>query len=228
MASRHLPKTLALIPDGNRRWAEQNKLSVLKGYNHGVGKFIDFSEWCVNEGIRNITVWAFSSENISRPKREVNALFHIYERAAKDKKLMEKIHNNKMKINIISNPAVVPKKLISILSRIEEETAHYNENVTNILLGYGGRADIEFAIEKMKRLKKFNIAEFSNNLMSKAIPNIDLIIRTSGEMRLSGFMPWQSAYSELYFSDKLWPDFTKKDFSLALEEYNRRERRFGR
>ena len=80
----------------------------------------------------------------------------------------------------------------------------------------------------MKRLKKFDIAEFSNNLMSKTIPNIDLIIRTSGEMRLSGFMPWQSAYSELYFSDKLWPDFTKKDFSLALEEYNRRERRFGR
>ena len=80
----------------------------------------------------------------------------------------------------------------------------------------------------MKRLKKFDVTEFSKNLMSKTIPNIDLIIRTSGEMRLSGFMPWQSAYSELYFSDKLWPDFTKKDFSLALEEYKRRERRFGR
>ncbi|MCL5786803.1 MAG: polyprenyl diphosphate synthase [Candidatus Marsarchaeota archaeon] len=228
MASRHLPSTLALIPDGNRRWAQHNKLSVLKGYKHGVSKFIDFSEWCVNEGIHNITVWAFSSENINRPKREVNALFGIYERAANDKKLMERIHENHMRINIISNPAVMPKKLVSILNKIEEETAHYNTNVVNMLLGYGGRADIEFAIQKMKRLRRFSVSEFSRNLMSKAIPNIDMIIRTSGEMRLSGFMPWQSAYSELYFSNKLWPDFSKKDFDMALAEYSRRERRKGK
>ncbi len=228
MALRHLPKTLALIPDGNRRWAARNKLSVLKGYNHGVSKFIDFSEWCVNEGIHNITVWAFSSENINRPKREVNALFGIYEKAATDRELMERIHENKMHINIISNPAVMPKKLVSILSRIEEETAQYNDNVINMLLGYGGKADIEFAIEKMKKLKNFSVTEFSRNLMSKAIPNIDMIIRTSGEMRLSGFMPLQSTYSELYFSQKLWPDFTKKDFDLAIAEYGRRERRFGK
>ena len=228
MPLKYLPKTLALIPDGNRRWAKKNSFSILNGYDYGVKKFISFSEWCIKYGIYNVTVWAFSSDNASRPKREVNALFGIYERVAKDNEIIERLHKNRLRINIISNPAIVPKKLVSMLGRVEEETARYNKHVINVLLGYGGREDIQYALSKMKKAKSFSLSEFKNGLMSKTIPNIDLIIRTSGEMRLSGFIPWQATYSELYFSDKLWPDFTKKDFELALSEYSRRERRFGK
>ncbi len=228
MAYERIPKTLALIPDGNRRWARMNKLSALNGYSYGVNKFIEFSEWCVKSGINNVTVWAFSSDNINRPRREVNALFRIYEKAAKDSKIIDMLHGNKLRINIISNPEVVPKKLVAALKGIEDETAEYRDRVVNILLGYGGREDIGFALNKMKRMRSFSVSEFSKNLMSRTIPNIDMIIRTSGEMRLSGFIPWQSTYSELYFSKKLWPDFTKRDFNMALAEYSKRERRFGK
>ena len=232
MAKKKLPMTIAIIPDGNRRWARAHKLSILKSYNNGVKKFVEFSEWCRAYGIRNVTVWAFSSENIKRSREEINALFYIYKKAATSKSLASRLHKTQTRIKIIGNKQMLPKDLIRSLSKLEKETEDYKEGIINVLIGYGGREDLIHSVKylanhatlKIKDIEK----EFEKHLISSQIPNIDFIIRTSGEKRLSGFMPWQTGYSELYFSKKLWPDFTRKDRSNALNDYNNRQRRFGR
>ena len=224
------PRTLALIPDGNRRWARAHMLSMLKGYDVGVKKFISFSEWCRSYGINNIIVWAFSTENFERNKKEINTLFSIYQHVANDKTIIERLHRNRTRFNIIGNLGMLPTGLRRSLEKVEERTKGYSERVINMLIGYGGREDILCAVNSVQsaRGREVNESDFGKRLMSKSIPDIDFIIRTSGERRLSGFMPWQSNYAELYFSDKLWPDFTKHDLHNALADYNRRQRRFGR
>jgi undecaprenyl diphosphate synthase len=233
MSTESAPATIALIPDGNRRWARAHRMSIFDGYNLGVNKFIEFSEWCKNYGVNSVTVWALSSENLSRPREEVNTLFSIYKKVANDKKILERLHKNKTRVRIIANRDIMPKDLIASLHKIEAETSRYGERVINMLLGYGGKDDILHAAKKAAINFKRKGGEhfekiFEQSLLSYNIPNIDLIIRTSGEQRLSGFMPWQSAYSELYFSKKLWPDFTKDDLRLAINDYGKRQRRFGR
>lgn len=227
-----LPKSLALIPDGNRRWARANKFSMLAGYHKGVNKFIDFSEWCKDYGIHNLTVWALSTENLKRPGTELNALFSIYRKVSTDRSIMKRLQDNDVKVNIVGNKDLLPKDLYSSLKSVEEETRGNSGGVINMLIGYGGKDDMISAAKKLADLSSrgYSITEnsFRDSLLSSQIPNIDYIIRTSGEQRLSGFMPWQAGYSELYFSDKLWPDFTRRDLYYALADYDRRERRFGR
>ncbi len=232
MAFASIPRSLALIPDGNRRWARANALSVLDGYNLGVKKFIDFSEWCRGYGINNLTVWALSSENIKRSANEVKALFNIYRRVAKDREVIDRLHHNEIKLNIVSNKSLIPRDLNALLDGLEKETEENRKGVINMLIGYGGKDDIIFAARKAAELSSvghtINPETFRSLLLSSRVPEIDLTIRTSGEQRLSGFMPWQIGYSELYFSNKLWPDFTRRDLYNALAEYDRRDRRFGR
>ena len=227
-----MPKTLALIPDGNRRWSMRHKLSVLNGYNIGVRKFIEFAEWCMSYGIDSITVWAFSSDNFSRPKREIDALFSIYKRAAHDKKLIARLHKNRTRVRIVGDKEMLPRDLRNALQKLEAETSKHKDRVLNLLIGYGGREDILHAAKKAAETfmeSGVNIeSAFEKSLLSYGVPNLDLIIRTSGEHRLSGFMPWQSNYSELYFSKKLWPDFTRADLRCALADYSKRQRRFGK
>ncbi len=227
-----IPKSLALIPDGNRRWARSNGLSVLEGYNFGVNKFIDFSEWCRNYGINNLTVWALSSENTKRSTHELHALFNIYRKACKDKNLINRLEENEIKLNIISKSRSIPKDLSLLFKKLEDRTENNKKGVINMLIGYGGKDDIVFAAKKITTLVKegyrINEEMIKNCLMSFKVPDIDFVIRTSGEIRLSGFMPWQAGYAELYFSKKLWPDFTKHDLYNAISDYNRRERRFGK
>jgi undecaprenyl diphosphate synthase len=231
---KNVPKSLAIIPDGNRRWALSHRFSVANGYSIGVRKFIDFAEWCKDYGIKNITVWAFSTENFNRPFLEKKALFGIYLKAAKDKSIINRLHENRTKLNIVGNLSLLPGKLRKALRDVSDQTAHYRDRELNMLIAYGGRDDIMHAAKTMAahaaETNSYSISEsaFKNSLFSCAIPDLDLIIRTSGEERLSGLMPWQSVYSELYFSKKLWPDFTKRDLSLALSEYSYRHRRFGR
>lgn len=233
MKFRAVPKTLALIPDGNRRWARINGISFLEGYKRGVEKFIDFSEWCNGYGVDNISVWAFSSENVKRPQNEVNALFQIYRKAANDKNLINRLHNNQTKFRVVGNLGLLPKDLVSNMKSIEKETSMYKGKVINMLIGYGGREDILHAAKELAKrsLEKgrvvVNDLEFRSSLISNNIPDIDFVIRTSGEERLSGLMPWQTGYSELYFSQKLWPDFTQLDLNRALVAFNARQRRFG-
>ncbi|MGI0141954.1 MAG: polyprenyl diphosphate synthase [Candidatus Micrarchaeales archaeon] len=234
MQTKKVPKTIALIPDGNRRWASGHRLSILNGYALGVTKFIDFSEWCLDYGVKNISVWAFSTENFNRPKHEVDALFKIYKKAATDKKLIARLHKNKTRFNVIGDKSLLPKDLTIALENIESQTKNYKERAINMLIGYGGKEDIlhavkEYAKSVIKIGKVFTLTDetFKKYLRSYAIPDIDFVIRTSKEERISGFLPWQISYSELYFADKLWPDFSRKDLSKAIAEYSKRTRRFG-
>lgn len=233
MRIKKVPNALALIPDGNRRWARSHGLSFFNGYRRGVHKFIDFADWCGDYGVKNITVWAFSTENFTRPTPERQALFNIYRKVANDKEITSKLHDNRTKFNIVGNKALLPRDLVNALHRIEVETEQYKEHAINMLIAYGGKDDILHATKLIVKdavnrgIRNVSEALFRAYLFSSTIPDIDLLIRTSGEERLSGFMPWQSGYSELYFSKKLWPDFTRKDLEAALEEYERRQRRFG-
>ncbi len=227
-----IPETIAVVPDGNRRWAKAHRLSFFSGYQLGVQKFIDFSEWCKEFGVKNISVWALSTENLKRPKREVDALFSIYRKFAKDQKLIERLHNNETKFVIVGNRRLLPADLSRSLARIEKDTSAYDTRTINMLLGYGGREDILSAVRKMIASKIRYGASVTGQLFKKflessVVPDIDFVIRTSGEERLSGLLPWQVGYAELYFSKKLWPDFTRADFKLALGDYERRHRRFG-
>ncbi len=232
MEIKNLPRTLALIPDGNRRWAASHRLSILNGYDNGVKKFIDFSEWCLSYGINNIAVWAFSTENFARSNREVNTLFRIYRRVAKDRDILDRLHRNRTRLSMVGNMSLLPKDLLSALRNVEEETKCYKERVINMLVSYGGKDDIMHAVReiagKARRYRDVTEDLFGRHLLTSGLPEIDFLIRTSGEQRLSGFMPWQTSYSELYFSDKLWPDFTREDLHAALSEYSARQRRFGR
>ena len=232
MAFSSIPKSLALIPDGNRRWARSHKLSILEGYDLGVKKFLDFSDWCKSYGINNITVWALSSENIKRSPNEVKALFKIYRSVCKDRKIIGRLQQEGIKLNIISNKRLLPDDLNRAFAELEKKTRNNKGGVINMLIGYGGKDDLIHAAKKAAGLvrKGFDIDAdaFVKCLLSNQVPEIDFIIRTSGERRLSGFMPWQTSYAELYFSNKLWPDFSKKDLYNALSDYENRDRRFGK
>ncbi|MDE1874419.1 MAG: di-trans,poly-cis-decaprenylcistransferase [Candidatus Micrarchaeota archaeon] len=227
------PTALALIPDGNRRWAKSQGLRFFNGYKMGVEKFIDFADWCRDYGVNNITVWAFSTENFVRPSSEREALFGIYKKVAADREILDRLHENKTRFNVVGDIAMLPKDLAKALKKVEVETGAYKDRVINMLIAYGGKDDILHAAQMLVKdavsngIRNVNETLFRSYMISRSIPDIDLVIRTSGEERLSGFMPWQSGYSELYFSKKLWPDFTRKDLELALIEYNRRQRRFG-
>lgn len=227
-----IPNAVAVIPDGNRRWAKRHSLSFLYGYQYGVQKFIDFSEWCKEFGVKNISVWALSTENINRSGAEVNALFNIYRKFAKDRNLIERLHRNETKFIVVGDRKLLPNDLSHSLAGIEGETSAYDTRTINLLIGYGGREDIITAVRKVISEKVrygASVTEqlFRKFLESSAVPDIDFVIRTSGEERLSGFLPWQAGYAELYFSKKLWPDFEKKDFKRALNDYGMRHRRFG-
>ncbi len=227
------PTAVGLIPDGNRRWAMSHKLSFLNGYKLGVEKFIDFATWCNEYGVSNISVWAFSTENFRRSKPERNALFHIYKQVATDEKILSRLHENQTRVNIVGNRSLLPSDLLKALHNVELETKRYTERTINMLIGYGGRDELLQAARRLVNnaiktgVKSVNEAMFKTCLFSRQIPDIDLVIRTSGEERLSGFMPWQTGYSELYFSKKLWPEFSKRDLQSAFAEYDRRQRRFG-
>jgi undecaprenyl diphosphate synthase len=227
------PKVVAIIPDGNRRWARKNLFTVKNAYNLGVKKFLDFSEWCYNYNVKDIIVWGLSTENTGRPKEEVEALYDVYRKAAHDEKLIKRLDEKQARLIIVGNKKLLPRDLSDDLHKIELHTKKHNSRRIFILLGYGGKEDImhvaKGVAKDIKRGRKISNDQrtFKNYLLSKDVPDIDLVIRTSGEVRLSGFMPWQSAYSEFYFCKKYWPEFTKKDFDLIIKEYSKRERRFG-
>lgn len=232
-AIKNVPSTVAVIPDGNRRWARKHNRSILSGYRLGVKKFLQFGEWCREYGIRNVTVWAFSTENVQRPDKEIDTLFRIYEKAARSKKVLSKLRENQVRFNVVGDLSFLPANLRKALIRVQEQTKNYKDWVVNILINYGGREDIVYAVKEYAKEvignggSQISDDAFKRYLLSNSVPDIDLVIRTSKEERLSGLLPWQTGYSELYFSNKLWPDFDKKDLEKALLAYSRRQRRFG-
>jgi undecaprenyl diphosphate synthase len=229
-----VPKHLALIPDGNRRWAKTHGLEIFRGHSSGIKKFVEFARWSKDRGIKMITVWGLSTENLSnRPTIELKALFNLYIKAARDESLRKMLYENGIKLRIIGNLSVLPAKLRDALMDIERKTRGYGDYTINLLINYGGRDDLvysarQIAKESKKRGVLIDEKFVERNLRTAMLPDVDMIIRTSGEQRLSGLLPWQAAYSELYFSDRYWPDFRKKDFDKAIKTFSSRQRRFGK
>ena len=228
--ARSVPDHVALIPDGNRRWSFLHKVALFGGYDKGVRKFIDFSVWAKGFGIKTLTVWALSTENMkNRSKGELAALYMIYVRASTDPKLLETLKRNGSKIIVIGNLSALPVKVARALRLLESRTKAYKEFTINLLIGYGGSDDLVYAFRKLcVGAVSVDGEAIRQNIRTASVPDIDLIIRTSGEMRLSGFLPLQSSYSELYFAKKYWPDFEKRDLSRALHVFAKRQRRFGK
>ena len=223
-----IPRHIAIIPDGNRRWATSKGLAGTFGH-YKAGAYENLEELFregQKMGVKYMSIWGFSTENWKRSETEKKEIFDLIlsgiERFLKD------VHKNKIRFRHVGRKDRLPKKLKDALIKLERKTEKYNDFNVQLCLDYGGRDELIRTVNKVKNIKR-NISEkdFAEHLDSAGIPDVDLIIRTSGEQRLSGFMPFQSAYAELYFSQVHFPDFNVKEFRKAIREYGRRQRRFG-
>ena len=231
-----VPEHVAVIMDGNRRFASSLGLSPEVGHQFGRDKIKEVLEWCFELGIKNLTIYAFSTENFNRSSNEVKTLMDLCKEELKKAFNDSRIHKNKVRIRIIGRLDTLPKDIATQAKNIMDQTEHYDEYSFNIALAYGGREEIIQAIQKIaKDVKsgKVKIEDIKESIVSKylytnGIPDPDIILRTSGEERLSNFLLWQLAYSELYFSDVYWPAFQKKDFLNAIKTVQQRQRRYGK
>ncbi len=231
------PEHIAIILDGNRRWASNKSLIPGVGHRHGANKIEDLMDWCIELEAKSITLYAFSTENFLRAPKEVEEIMKLIEEKLRSILENERIHQHKIRVKAIGRIDMLPKSIQQVIQRVEESTKEYDQRFLNVALAYGGRAEIVDATKKITKevlkgkLKTEDINEkiFENYLYTAHMPkqDADLIIRTSGEERLSGFLSWQSAYSELCFVDVNWPDFRLIDLLRAVRTYQRRKRRFG-
>jgi undecaprenyl diphosphate synthase len=221
-----VPQHIGIIPDGNRRWAKTKGLPTLKGHEQGFKAFQPIAEAAFDAGIKVFSAWGFSTENWSRTAEEVSYLMDLFIHYLKQE--AEGLHKKNIKLLISGSRAELSDKLNTAIDEAEKVTAGNSRGVINICLNYGGRKELVDAVNALMHEGKTTItAEDISSHVYHQLPDVDLIIRTAGERRLSGFMPWQGIYSELYFSDKYWPDFTPEDLRLALEDFAGRKRTFG-
>ncbi len=229
-----IPRHLAIIMDGNGRWARRRGMPRIMGHRQGVKAVRETVTACREIGIEVLTLYAFSKENWNRPKDEVSALMDLlYDYLERE---LNEMLKNGIRLMAIGEIERLPKKVQEKLSAVIKATSSNDNMVLNLALSYGGRAEIALAARKIAQkclegeIKPEEIDEqlIANNLYTADLPDPDLIIRTSGEMRLSNFLLFQSAYSELYITNTLWPDFNRQELTKALQDYSRRERRFGR
>jgi len=232
----NMPKHIAIIMDGNRRYSKiMGNMEAIEGHKRGVNTLEKVLDWSIELEIEIVTAYAFSTENFKRPPKEVEGLMKLFQKEFEGIAKNPKIHKNEVKIKAVGNLDLLPENVREAIRVAEESTATYNKRIVNIAIGYDGRMEIIDAIKKIsKEVKegKLDIHEIdedsvSKNLYTAGLEDPNLIIRTSGEERLSGFLLWQSSYSELYFCDSLWPELRKVDFLRALRSYQERERRFG-
>lgn len=229
------PQHLAIIMDGNRRFAEELSLKRIEGHIKGRGKLEEVMEWCMEVGIKVLTVYAFSTENFNRDEKEVKTLMDVFAKSFRDVVTEKRIHKHKIRIRAIGQIDILPKHVQEAIAYAEEETKDYDKYHLNIAIAYGGREEIVRAIKELaedvlaKKLKPTDIngKKFAEYLYTKDLPDPDLVLRTSGEERISNFLLWQLAYSELYFTDVYWPGFRKIDFLRAVRSYQMRQRRYG-
>lgn len=251
MNKTNFPKHIAFIMDGNRRWAKEHGLGEFEGHRQGENRIKPIIDVAIELGVPYLTFWAFSTENWYRSKREVNFLIHLFRQALEDR--VDRIHKSQVKLNIIGDISRFPPDIQKKIRNWMDKTRNNKKITVNMALSYGGRDEIVRAINKLsnqiinksrskvdrpldetnneelrKQFNNLTIDQFSNFLDTADQPDPDLLIRTGGEMRLSGFLLWQLEYTELYFTETLWPDFTPTEFKKALVVYNRRFRRFGR
>jgi len=229
-----LPRHVAIIMDGNGRWATQKVRNRIYGHKKGADSVRSIVTFCAELGIRYLTLYAFSKENWNRPKREVEALWKLLEKYLHSE--LPLFIDNQIRLRHIGDDDQIPASVLEQLQAVESRTAQFDRLVLSLALNYGGRQEIiraarlflADALNGGKPAGELSGALFSRYLYGGDIPDPDLVIRTGGELRVSNFLLWQIAYSELYFTEVLWPDFGKDDFLDALKEFQRRERRFGR
>jgi tritrans,polycis-undecaprenyl-diphosphate synthase [geranylgeranyl-diphosphate specific] len=230
-----VPHHLAIIMDGNRRFARSMGMSVRSGHEKGRDTLEELLDWCLELNIPILTVYALSTENLSRPRAEIEALMDLFDRALRQIAVDERVHRHQIRVRVIGSRDMLPARVQEAIAIAEEATASYSKYRYNVALGYGGRDEIVAAIRALAREVRdgrldpdsIDSAAVSRHLYTADLPDPDLVFRTSGEERISNFLLWQSAYSELYFSDVLWPGLTRLDFLRAIRSYQLRSRRYG-
>lgn len=229
------PVHVGIITDGNRRFAADIGMGPNDGHVKGRDKLEEVLQWCLDLGIKIVTVYGFSTENFARNRKEVNFLFKLIDRSLKDLMKDERVKKNGIKVTVIGDIDRLPKYLKDTILKTESFTSKFKNFRLNLALSYGGREEIISGIKRLAadvlagkvEIDDITQESFRDYLYDSSIPDPDLILRTSGEERVSNFLLWQSAYSELYFSDVNWPDLRKIDFLRAIHSYQSRERRFG-
>ena len=229
-----LPKHVAIIMDGNGRWAAKKGLDRIWGHNTGVQSVQEIVEEALNLDIPYLTLYAFSSDNWSRPQNEIITLMDLLVKSLKSE--FDKLIKNNIRLNTIGNLDALPEFVQKEVKRVSEKTKKNTKMILTIALSYGAREEIEHVVKKIASEVKNNTILIENvdqsiinkHLYTRNLPDVDLLIRTSGEQRISNFLLWQIAYAELYFTKVYWPDFGKKDLQKALLNYQNRERRFGK
>jgi len=230
----YLPKHLAIIMDGNGRWAKQKGMLRAIGHENGTKAVRTTVESCAKLGVENLTLYAFSTENWNRPKLEVDTLMKLL--VSSLKKEINTLLDNNIKLNAIGNLSLLPKKVYKELQEVINLTSKNTHMNLTLALSYGSREELVTAVKEISNKVKNNIISeesidqsvINKHLYTHNLPDVDLLIRTSGEQRISNFLLWQIAYAELYFTPVLWPDFTEQHLSEAIIEYQKRERRFGK
>jgi len=229
-----LPNHVAIIMDGNGRWAKQKGMARVFGHKNGVKAVTETVETAAELGIKVLTLYAFSTENWKRPKKEIDVLMSLLVSSLKDE--LPTLQKNNIKLQSIGQIENLPKKAQKELNEVIKLTKNNSHLVLNLALSYGSREEIVKAIKNISKKvvnKELTVEEIdekiiNNHLYTFTLPDVDFLIRTSGEKRISNFLLWQIAYAELYFTDVLWPDFRKEDFFKAILNYQHRERRFGK
>lgn len=228
-----VPKRIAIVLDGNRRYAKKIGLHPLKGHEYGLKKLEEFFGWCIELGIKELTLYCFSTENFKRAKNEIDYLFGLFWKEFSKMKKGEGLFKDKIKVNVIGRLNMFSKKMRDAMLEAMEKTKKNKALVVNFALAYGGRQEITDAVKKITKDVKNNKIN-PKNINEKTITKYlylknepDMLIRPGGEIRTSNFLTWQSVYSEWVFVNKLWPEFGKKDLVKCIEEFNKRERRFG-
>ena len=221
-----IPKHIGFILDGNRRWAKERGITAFQGHYAGFKRAKEIIEYADSQGLEAITMYCFSKENWSRSKEEVDYLMDIFTNFVK--RYLDKMHAKNRRLKHLGDINGLPKKLATVIAKALEKTKDNTGMVIQLALNYTGQDEIKRALEKLVEKKlPITVENITDNLDTAGVPDPDLIVRTSGEQRLSGFLLWQSTYSEFYFPEVHWPDFTTEEFDKAVSEFSKRQRRFG-
>jgi tritrans,polycis-undecaprenyl-diphosphate synthase [geranylgeranyl-diphosphate specific] len=230
-----VPRHVAIIMDGNRRFATEEGRRPIEGHLAGKDKLEDVLEWCVDLGIHVLTVYAFSTENFKRSEEEVNTLMELFEENFLKIASDDRIHRNKVRVSVLGQKEMLPDGLREAIEKAENTSREYDEYFFNLAVAYGGREELICAIRRISedvRDGKISVEDIDEGCVSKYLytapfPDPDLVLRTSGEVRVSNFLLWQNAYSEFYFTDIYWPGLTFSEFLKAVRSYQLRQRRYG-
>ncbi|MBR2321599.1 MAG: di-trans,poly-cis-decaprenylcistransferase [Clostridia bacterium] len=222
-----IPQHIAIIMDGNGRWAKKHMMPRSMGHKHGMERMVGLMERAFELGVKYITVYALSTENLKRPKEELDALFNLFRNNFK--KALGKVCERGVRLRALGDVSLLPDDIIKVLRESEAETAKYEGRGVNIAVCYGARDEIVHAVNAaVEKGEKVTEQSFADLLYTGGLPDPDLIIRTGKEVRLSNFLLYQAAYAELYFSDKMFPEFSDRDLDKAIVAFSKRTRRFGK